>query len=56
MDKKIGSIEEEKFADLIVCNGNPINDISILKDPKNLLYVIKDGKIMAEKGKITYFN
>jgi imidazolonepropionase-like amidohydrolase len=56
MEKKIGSIEAEKFADLIVCNGNPIEDISILKDPKNLLYVIKDGKIMAEKGKITYFN
>ncbi len=56
MDKKIGSIEVDKFADLIVCNGNPIEDISILKDPKNLLYVIKDGKIMAEKGKITYFN
>ena len=56
MDRKIGSIEAEKFADLAICNGNPVEDISILKDTKNLLFVIKDGKIMAEKGKITYFN
>ena len=56
MEKEIGSIEIEKFADLVVCNGNPIEQISILKDPTNLLYVIKDGMIMAEKGKITYFN
>ena len=56
MEENIGSIEIEKFADLVVCNGNPIEHISILEDPKNLLYVIKDGMIMAEKGKITYFN
>ncbi|MFW9819928.1 MAG: amidohydrolase family protein [Candidatus Thorarchaeota archaeon] len=56
MDKNLGSIKEGKLADLIVCNGNPIEDIYILKDPKNLLFVIKDGIIMAEKGKITYFN
>ena len=56
MEKSIGSIEAEKFADLIICKRNPINEISILKDPKNLLYVIKDGKIMVENGKITYFN
>jgi imidazolonepropionase-like amidohydrolase len=56
MEDKIGSIEEGKFADLIVCNGNPIENISILKESKNILYVIKDGIIMAERGKITYFN
>jgi len=56
MDKQIGSIEKDKLADLVVCNGNPIEDISLLKDPRNLLYVIKDGKIMAKKGKITFFN
>ncbi len=55
MEKEIGSIEVEKFADLVVCKGNPIEEISILKDPTNLLYVVKDGKIMVEKGKITYF-
>lgn len=56
MENRIGSIEAEKFADLVVCSGNPIETISILNDANNLLYVIKDGKIMAEKGKITYFN
>ncbi|MFX0008581.1 MAG: amidohydrolase family protein [Candidatus Hermodarchaeota archaeon] len=55
MDNKIGSIEEGKFADIIICNGNPIEDISVLTEPNNLLYVIKDGIIMVERGKITYF-
>ncbi|MFX0020856.1 MAG: amidohydrolase family protein [Candidatus Hermodarchaeota archaeon] len=56
LDENIGSVETGKFADLIICNKNPIKEISIITDPKNLLYVIKDGKIMVEQGKITYFN
>ncbi|MFW9971709.1 MAG: amidohydrolase family protein [Candidatus Odinarchaeota archaeon] len=56
MDNKIGSIDEGKFADIVVCKQDPIEDISVLNDPNNLLYVIKDGIIMVERGKITYFN
>ena len=40
IDDKLGSIEKGKFADLIAVKGNPINDISILKD---IEIVIKDG-------------
>jgi len=55
MDEKIGSIEETKFADLVVCNGNPLQNISILEHQKNFEYVIKDGIIMVEQGALTYF-
>jgi len=56
MDDKIGSIEKGKLADLVICNTDPLNDITTLENPVNFSHVIKDGKIMAEKGKITYFH
>lgn len=40
IDDKLGSIEKGKFADLIAVKGNPIDDISILKD---IEIVMKDG-------------
>jgi len=55
MDDRVGSFEQGKFADVVVCNVNPVEDISILEDSKNFAYVIKDGKIMVEHGQITYF-
>jgi imidazolonepropionase-like amidohydrolase len=37
---KLGSIEKNKFADLIIVNGNPLEDI---KNVRNLVNVIKNG-------------
>ena len=43
---KIGVIEENAYADLLLIDGNPLEDISILTDPeKNLAFTMKDGKI-----------
>ena len=42
VEDKLGSIEAGKFADLIAVKGNPIEDISILK---NVEVVMKDGLI-----------
>lgn len=42
MDNLIGSIEEGKFADIIIMNNNPYDDIKALK---NLNYVIHNGVI-----------
>jgi imidazolonepropionase-like amidohydrolase len=53
VDDVLGSIEPNKLADLIVVNGNPLENISILETIDNIEKVIKNGKIMVEKGKVT---
>lgn len=40
--KNVGSVEQGKLADILIVDGNPIEDISILKD-KTKIIVIKDG-------------
>jgi imidazolonepropionase-like amidohydrolase len=42
----LGVIKEGAYADLVMVDGNPLEDISILSDPdKNLRLIMKDGKI-----------
>jgi len=42
MEKQIGTIEPGKFADIIAVKGNPLEDISVLK---NVVFVMKAGKV-----------
>jgi imidazolonepropionase-like amidohydrolase len=43
---KLGVIEEGALADLLLINGNPLEDISILTKPdESLALIMKDGKI-----------
>jgi imidazolonepropionase-like amidohydrolase len=43
---KLGVIEKDALADLLVLNGNPLDDIHLLEDPtKNLAVVMKDGRV-----------
>jgi imidazolonepropionase-like amidohydrolase len=43
---KLGVVEEGAFADLLLVDGNPIADITLIQDPgKNFVLVMKDGKI-----------
>lgn len=43
-----GSLEIGKSADILICKGNPLTDISILKDPYQVIY---KGKIYHKKVK-----
>jgi imidazolonepropionase-like amidohydrolase len=43
---KLGVVEEGAFADLLLVDGNPIEDIKLIEDPgKNFVLIMKDGKI-----------
>jgi imidazolonepropionase-like amidohydrolase len=43
---KLGVVEENALADLLLVNGNPIDNIRLIEDPaNNLLIIMKDGRI-----------
>jgi imidazolonepropionase-like amidohydrolase len=46
MDAEIGTIEPGKFADLIIVDGNPLEDIRILQDDTKIKWVMKGGEIL----------
>lgn len=43
---KLGRIEAGAYADLLVVDGNPLEDISLIADPdKTMMLIMKDGRI-----------
>ena len=45
-DGPLGVIKEGAYADLLIVDGNPLEDIQVLEDPeKNFRIIMKDGKI-----------
>jgi imidazolonepropionase-like amidohydrolase len=43
MSDKIGTLEAGKLADVIVVDGDPLEDITVLRNRKNILKVYKGG-------------
>lgn len=42
---RIGVLEKGSYADLLILNGNPVEDLDVLGDTDNILLVMKDGNI-----------
>lgn len=43
---KLGVVEQGALADLLLVDGNPLDDIRVVEDPaKNFVVIMKDGKI-----------
>lgn len=49
MQDHLGTLEAGKIADLIAVNGNPLDDVSILKDAANVNMVIQAGRVVKNK-------
>jgi imidazolonepropionase-like amidohydrolase len=44
MEDEIGTVEEGKLADLLVVEGNPLEDIAVLQKKSNLKLIMKGGE------------
>ena len=42
---KLGVIEEGAYADMLLVEGNPLEDITVATDPDNFRIIMKDGVI-----------
>jgi imidazolonepropionase-like amidohydrolase len=51
-EDQIGSIETGKLADIVVLNVNPLDNIAVFTDSKNISEVYKDGRLVSSDGKI----
>jgi imidazolonepropionase-like amidohydrolase len=53
---KLGVVEEGALADLLLVDGNPIDNIKLIEDPaRNFLVIMKDGKVhknLVAKGSL----
>jgi imidazolonepropionase-like amidohydrolase len=49
MADEVGTVEEGKLADLVVLDGDPLDDIRILQDKANIKKVIKGGKVVVDR-------
>jgi imidazolonepropionase-like amidohydrolase len=49
MDKELGTVEAGKLADLIAVKGDPVKDITVLQEKKNIQIVMKEGRIYADR-------
>lgn len=47
LNKEIGTIRPGKAADLIVVDGDPLKDIALLQDRRNIKLVMKEGKVYS---------
>ena len=47
--RKLGVVEQGAYADLLLVDGNPLENINLVADPaKNFLIIMKDGKIYKD--------
>jgi imidazolonepropionase-like amidohydrolase len=49
LEKDLGTIEQGKLADLLVVDGNPLEDIALLQDKNNLKLIMKAGKTVKNE-------
>src|SRR4051794_27130239 len=48
-EDRLGTVASGKLADLVIVDGDPLADISVLRDPARIALVVKDGKIAADR-------
>ncbi len=50
--EQIGTLEPGKLADMIVVDGNPVDDITVLRDPDNISLVMQAGRVVKGEARL----
>jgi imidazolonepropionase-like amidohydrolase len=50
LSDQVGVLGPGKLADILVVNGNPLEDIAILQDSANIMAVFQSGSLMINRG------
>ena len=49
MEKDLGTVEQGKLADLLVVDGSPLEDITLLQNPDNIKLIMKEGRTIKNE-------
>jgi imidazolonepropionase-like amidohydrolase len=49
LEREVGTIQKGRLADLVVVNGDPLDDVTVLLDPSRIELVLKGGAICADR-------
>jgi imidazolonepropionase-like amidohydrolase len=49
LEKELGTVEAGKLADIIAVKGDPLKDIRVLQEKKNIQIVMKEGRVYADR-------
>jgi imidazolonepropionase-like amidohydrolase len=50
LEDEIGTVEVGKRADLVLVEGQPLDDISLLAEPANVVVVLQDGAVVKDES------
>src|SRR5262245_5657640 len=49
LERDLGTVQEGRLADLVVVDGNPLDDVKILLEPERIQLVLKGGTVCADR-------
>src|SRR2546425_8776736 len=49
LERELGTLERGRLADVVVVNGNPLDDVRVLLDPGRIELVLKGGAVCADR-------
>jgi imidazolonepropionase-like amidohydrolase len=49
LEREVGTVEKGRLADVVVVNGNPLDDIKVLLDPARIELVLKGGAVCTDR-------
>ena len=49
LERELGTVEKGRLADLVVVDGNPLDDVKILLEPERIQLVVKGGQVCTDR-------